>query len=103
MHLPPGNKRPSTSQINGDSHQGLARPLPLHAPPGPQQWASLEHKAWIKKEAGQEAVAVLVKVMGGEGTAALLIVLGCSCMALFEKHFTKQLLVFLKQLLAPHE
>lgn len=83
------NKRPSASWINADSHQGLACPLPLHAPPGPQQWASLEHKAWIKREAGQGPVAALGRVMGGEGAAALLIVLCCGCVGLFEKRFPR--------------
>ena len=89
MLLPPVNKRPSASWINADSHQGLACPLPLHAPPGPQQWASLEHKAWIKREAGQGPVAALGRVMGGEGAAALLIVLCCGCVGLFEKRFPR--------------
>lgn len=45
----------------------LACPLPLHGPPRPQQWASLEHKAWMEREAGQEPVAALSRVTGGEG------------------------------------
>lgn len=92
-----------------DSRQNLAvcrihtaHPLPLHTPLGRQQWASLEHKAWIKREAGQGPVAALGRVMGGKGTAALWIVSCCSCMAL-RSIFPEQLLVFLKQLLALHE
>lgn len=48
-------------------YKTLACPLPLHSCPDPQQWASLEHKAWMEREAGQEPVAALSRVTGGEG------------------------------------
>lgn len=98
----PGNRRTSASWINEDSHQNLIWPLPLHTPPGPQQWASLEHKAWIKREAGQGPVAALGTAMGGKEAVALLIVPCCSWVGL-RSVFPEQPLVFLKQLLAPHE
>lgn len=85
-----------------DSHQNLPCLLPLHSPPGRQQWASLEHKAWIKREAGQGPVAGLGRAMGGKGAAALWSILCCSCVVL-RSVFLEQLLVFLKQLLALHE
>ena len=62
--------------------------------------ASLDHKAWIKREAGQGPVAALGSVVGGKGAAALWVVLCCSCV--LRSVFPEQLLVFLNQLLALH-
>lgn len=57
-------------------------------PPWPPAVGKSKRKALIKGEAGQGPVAALGRVMG-EGAAAVLIVLCCGCVGLFEKRFPR--------------
>lgn len=61
--------------------------LCFYTAPWPPAVGKSKRKAWIKGEAGQGPVAALGRVMGGEGAAAVLIVLCCGRMGLFEKRF----------------